>query len=131
MALYVLLLTLSSLYFKANAVSQPGKIGLWSDSECNSKSGLTSNFGEPDPIALNFTLLPDVCGVPGDTVHSYLVAQSATCANGTTATFEYYDSNNCTADPTDEDPDPGSLKRIMNRQGVEGMEGSFVAIAWL
>lgn len=116
MALYILLLTLLSLYCKVNATSQQGRIGLWSDSECNSKSGDTSNFGEQDPIALNFTLLADVCGVPGATVHSYRVLQNATCANGTTAGFDYYNSNNCTADPTDENPNPGLAKRMKDRR---------------
>ena len=101
---------------KVNAASQQGIVGLWSDSECNSKSGLTSNFGQPDPIALNFTLSPDVCGVPGATVHSYRVSQAAICANGTTAFPHYYNRNNCTADPTDEDPNPGLAKRVKNRR---------------
>ena len=104
MALCILFLTLLSLCCGIDAVSQQGRVGLWSDSECNSKSRVTSNFGEPDPIALNFTLLPDSCGVPGATVHSYRVLQKAICANGSTATFSAYNSNNCTADPTDENP---------------------------
>lgn len=129
MALCILFLTLSSLYCKTNAISQQGNIGLWSDSECNSKSGATSDFGEPDPIALNFTLLPDVCGVPGATVRSYRVLQNATCANGTTAEFNYYNSNNCTADPTDGDPNPGLAKRMKNRRQVEGnLDGECLAL---
>ena len=116
MALCILFLTLLSLFCKIDAVSQQGRVGLWSDSECNSKSTATSNFGEQDPIALNFTLLPDSCGVPGATVHSYRVLQKAICANGSTATFSYYNSNNCTADPTDENPNPGLVKRIKNRR---------------
>lgn len=129
MALQLLLLTLSFLYCKTSAISRQGNVGLWSDSECNSKSGDTSNFGEQDPIDLNFTLLPDVCGVSGATVHSYRVSQSATCANGTTATFDYYDSNNCTADPTDEDPNPGSAKRVKSRRdGVGLSDGECLAL---
>ena len=116
MLLRILFLTLLFSCCKVNAASQQGIVGLWSDSECNSKSGLTSSFGQPDPIALNFTLSPDVCGVPGATVHSYRVSQAAICANGTTAFPNYYNRNNCTADPTDEDPNPGLAKRVKNRR---------------
>ena len=129
MALCILFLTLFSLFCTSNAASQQGRVGLWSDSECNSKSGDTSNFGEPDPISLNFTLLPDVCGVPGATVHSYRVLQNATCANGTTAMFDYYNSNNCTADPTDEDPNPGSARRMQHRRQLDGvLDGECLAL---
>ena len=116
MALRIIFLALSFLYCRTNALSQQANIGLWSDSGCNSKSGATSNFGEPDPIALNFTLSPDVCGVPGATVHSYRVLSNATCANGTIASFNFFNSNNCTADPTDEDPNPGLPRRTNDRR---------------
>ena len=128
MALYILALTLLSICYESNAASQQGRVGLWSDSECNSKSGDTSNFGEPDPVSLNFTLLPDVCGVPGATVHSYRVLQNATCANGTTAMFDYYNRNNCTADPTDEDPNPGLAKRMKYRRQNSVLDGECLAL---
>ena len=129
MLLRILSLTLLFSCYKVNAASQQGRVGLWSDSECNSKSGLTSNFGQPDPIALNFTLSPDVCGVPGATVHSYRVLQAATCANGTTAALNYYNRNNCTADPTDEDPNPGLAKRVKNRrQSSSVLDGECLAL---
>ena len=48
------------LHHKTNALSQQANIDLWSDSECNSKSGATSNFGEPDTIVLHFSLSPGV-----------------------------------------------------------------------
>lgn len=77
-------------------------------SECNSKTGDISSLGEPDPIALlEFYSLHDVCGIPGATVHSYRVLQKATCSRDTTTMFNYHDSNNCIADPTDEDSNPG------------------------
>ena len=116
MLLCILFITFLFSGCKVNAASQQGRVGLWSDSECNSKSDLTSHFGQPDPIALNFTLSPDVCGVPGATVHSYRVLQAAICANGTNATLSSYNRNNCTADPTDEDPNPGLGKRAKNRR---------------
>ena len=116
MLLRILFLTFLFSCCKVSAASQEGRVGLWSDSECNSKSDLTSHFGQPDPIALNFTLSPDVCGVPGATVHSYRVLQAAVCANGTNATLSYYNRNNCTADPTDEDPNPGLGTRVKNRR---------------
>ena len=129
MLLHILFLTLLFSCCKVNAASQQGKVSLWSDSECNSKSGLTSNFGQPDPIALNFTLSPDVCGVPGATVHSYRVLQAATCANGTTAALHYYNRNNCTADPTDENPNPGLAKRVKNRrQSSSVLDGECLAL---
>lgn len=127
MARYILLLTLFSLCRKTSATSQQGRIGLWSDSECNSKSGNTSNFGEPDPIALNFTLSPSVCGIPGATVHSYRVLQKATCSNGTIAIFNYYNSNNCSADPTDEDLKPGLAERMKDRRDVS-LYGQYLAL---
>ncbi|KAM0803693.1 hypothetical protein BDR22DRAFT_886523 [Usnea florida] len=80
-----------------NKHHQQANNGLWSDSECYSKSGATSNFGEPDPLVLNFTLCPDVCGVPGATVHSYRVWRNAIYANGSIASFNYFSSNNCAA----------------------------------
>ena len=129
MLLHILFFTLLFSCCKVNAASQQGKVSLWSDSECNSKSGLTSNFGQPDPIALNFTLSPDVCGVPGATVHSYRVVQAATCANGTTAAPDYYNRNNCTADPTDENPNPGLAKRVKNRrQSSSVLDGECLAL---
>lgn len=86
-----------------------GSVSLWSDSGCNSH-GDTSNFGQQDPIGL-MSLLPDTCGVPGATVHSYRVRSNATCSNGTTAGFSYFNTNNCAADPTDENPNPPRMKR--------------------
>lgn len=86
-----------------------GSVSLWSDSGCNSY-GDTSNFGQQDPIGL-MSLLPDTCGVPGATVHSYRVRSNATCSNGTTAGFSYFITNNCAADPTDENPNPPKEKR--------------------
>ena len=129
MLLRIPFLTLFLACCKINAASQQGRVGLWSDSECNSKSGLTSSFGQPDPITLNFTLSPDVCGVPGATVHSYRVLQDAICANGTTAAWNYYNRNNCTADPTDEDPDPGLTNRTKNRrQSASVLDGECLAL---
>ena len=104
-----------------------GIIGLWSDSECNSKAtgdAGTSHFGEQDPINLNFMLSPDQCGVPGATVHSYLVRQMATCSNGSTSSFNYYDSSNCTVDPTDEDPQP----TLAPRDGGTDFTGECLAL---
>lgn len=112
--LAVLLLSLSCNFFTVVQSQQSGKVGLWSDSACNSYSS-TSNFGEPDPIALNYTLDPDTCLVPGATVHSYRVRQNATCANGTTAEFQYWTRANCTADPTDEDTNPPQQRGIKRR----------------
>ncbi|KAL9631106.1 MAG: hypothetical protein Q9164_006071 [Protoblastenia rupestris] len=112
---------LTLLLFSPIAFSQTtqGIIGLWSDSECNS-FGDTSDFGQQDPIDLNFTLDPDRCGVPGATVHSYRIRQNAVCANGTGADFVYYESKDCSAEPTDENPDGRrKLKRgsqIISRQ---------------
>lgn len=103
------------------SANQPGIVGLWSDSECNSK-GTTSHFGQPDPIDLHFSLEPDICGVPGATVHSYRVEQLAVCDNGTEAIFTIYHRDNCMGDPTDEDPDPMMAKRrieVEKRQFID------------
>ncbi|KAL9046714.1 MAG: hypothetical protein Q9214_000518 [Letrouitia sp. 1 TL-2023] len=103
---FALFLAFSLLFlWRACSANQPGIVGLWSDSECNSK-GETSHFGQPDPIDLNFSLEPDICGVPGATVHSYRVKQLAVCDNGTQPIFTIYHRDNCTGDPTDEDQDP-------------------------
>ncbi|KAL9608451.1 MAG: hypothetical protein Q9167_006719 [Letrouitia subvulpina] len=96
--------------WRPGSANPPGIVGLWSDSECNSK-GTTSHFGQPDPINLNFSVEPDICGIPGATVHSYRVKQLAICDNGTEASFRIYHRDNCTGDPTDEDPDPITAKR--------------------
>ncbi|KAI4215638.1 MAG: hypothetical protein LQ351_002107 [Letrouitia transgressa] len=120
----------SSLLFlwRPCSANKPGIVGLWSDSECNSK-GATSHFGQPDPIKLHFSLEPDICGVPGATVHSYRVEQLAVCDNGTEANFSIYHRDNCTADPTDEDPDPMMVKRrieVEERQFIDADGNSLV-----
>ena len=104
-----LALIISLMCSRTCADPSNGSVSLWSDSGCNSYGG-TSNFGEQDPIGL-MSLLPDTCGVPGATVHSYRVRSNATCSNGTTAGFSYFNTNNCAADPTDENPDPPKEKR--------------------
>ena len=43
--------------------------------------------------------------------------------------FNYYDSNNCTADPTDEDPNPGLAKRKKSRRdGGNDLDGVCLAL---
>lgn len=88
-SLIPLFLTLLPL---TSAASQ-GSLSLWSDSSC--QPGATSNFGERDPVALNYTLSADVCGNPGANVHSYIVNSRPTCANGTVAAFAFYSTANC------------------------------------
>lgn len=90
--LLLLLFTLIPTAFAASASGQ-GSVSLWSDSSC--EPGATSNFGEPDPVALNYTLATDVCGTPGATAHSYIVNERPTCANGSTAAFAFYNGVNC------------------------------------
>ena len=128
---FLILLLLSPV---AYSQTKQGIVGLWSDSECNS-FGDTSDFGQQDPIDLNFTLDPDRCGVPGATVHSYRIRQNAVCANGTGADFVYYESKDCSAEPTDENPDGrGKLKReshIIPRQrsnSGDSLVGSCLAL---
>lgn len=84
---------LSFLPFVAYAASGKGQVSLWSDSGCG--QGDTSNFGERDPVALNYTLSADVCGNPGATVHSYDVTQRPTCDNGAEADFAFYNGKDC------------------------------------
>lgn len=88
---------LLSLPLTAYAASGQGQVSLWSDSSC--EPGATSNFGEPDPIALNYTLSADVCGTPGGTSHSYQVLDRPTCDNGTIAAFAFYSSPGCSDAP--------------------------------
>lgn len=76
-----------------SAASQ-GSVSLWSDSSC--QPGATPNFGEQDPVALNYTLSADVCGNPGAASHSYIVNSRPTCANGTVAAFAFYSTTDCT-----------------------------------
>lgn len=78
------------------AASQ-GSVSLWSDSSC--RPGASSNFGERDPVALNYTLNIDTCGNPGATVHSYTINQRPTCPNGTVAAFAFYSTPNCVLPP--------------------------------
>ena len=120
LGLLLAILPIFSLPTLVTSQERDGVIGLWSDSECNSK-GNTLHFSEPDPIALNFTLDPDTCGVPFNTVHSYKVRSFAVCENGTEARFSYYDSDDCTPPPTDEDG-TGLLRRQMGMTGDTGFD---------
>ncbi len=77
----------------ANAASGQGEISLWSDNGCG--DGSTTNFGEIDPVGLNYTLDADVCGTTAAAVHSYQVYRRPTCANGITAAFAFYHGAGC------------------------------------
>ncbi len=48
----------------------------------------------------------------------------ATCSNGTTSSFNFYDSRNCTVDPTDENPHP----TLTPRDGGSDMPGQCLAL---
>ena len=56
------------------------------------------------------------------------VWRNASCANGTMATFNYFNRNNCTADPTDEDPNPGLPKRGKGRRDDVRLDGECLAL---
>ena len=103
------------------AQQKEGILSLWSDSGCNSK-GSTPHFSEPDPIALNFTLGPDTCGVAGAAVHSYKIQRYAVCDDGVNSGFTYWDRDNCTQNPTDENPDPARGDQTFASSGRGGRE---------
>lgn len=77
----------------ALAASGKGEVSLWSNSDCG--QGDTSNFGERNPVALNYTLSADVCGNPGATVRSYEVTQRPICDNGTVAAWAFFAGEDC------------------------------------
>ena len=87
-----LLLTLIPITLAASS-SGHGSVSLWSDSSC--QPGATPNFGEQDPVALNYTLAADDCSTLSSTAHSYIVNERPTCANGSTAAFAYYNGAGC------------------------------------
>ena len=74
-----------------------------------------TQYGAMHSIHQALTLSLDVCGVPSAKVHSYRVLQKAISANGTTAALNYRNNHNCTADSTDESPNPVLAKRIKHR----------------
>ena len=82
------------LSIHAASASGQGSVSLWADSGCT--PGSTPNFGEKDPVALNYTLNADVCGNPGADSHSYIVNSRPICANGTVAAFAFYATSDCT-----------------------------------
>ena len=92
---------LLSLLGLTYATSGKGVVSLYSDNSCGASSdpptqpGPGFTFGEQDPIALNYTINADTCGVPGATVHSYLITSRPICDDGTTADWIYDSSNNC------------------------------------
>ncbi|MCJ1460716.1 hypothetical protein MMC28_011098 [Mycoblastus sanguinarius] len=83
----------------ASAASGQGSVSLWSDSECGQFDDQfdATTFGERDPVALNYTLPIDTCGTPGAAAHSYQLTQVPSCANGTEASFNFYNGENCQA----------------------------------
>jgi len=91
LSLVPLLLSLSLPF--VHAASGQGEISLWSDNDCG--SGLTTSFGERDPVALNYTLSTDICGTPGAATHSYQVLRRPTCPNGNLAAFAFYHGAGC------------------------------------
>lgn len=78
------------------AASEQGIVSLWSDSSCG--NGATTNHGEKDPVALNYTLSVDVCGVPGVVYRSFRIYQRPTCANGVLAASAFYNNTDCKND---------------------------------
>ncbi len=89
-------LLLSLLVPLVYAASEQGVVSLWSDSSCG--SGATTNHGERDPVALNYTLSVDVCGIPGVTYRSFRIYQRPACGNGVLAVSAFYGNTDCKND---------------------------------
>ncbi len=89
-------LLLSLLVPLVYAASEQGVVSLWSDSSCG--SGATTNHGERDPVALNYTLSVDVCGIPGVTYRSFRIYQRPACGSGVLAVSAFYGNTDCKND---------------------------------
>ncbi len=89
-------LLLSLLVPLVYAASEQGVVSLWSDSSCG--SGATKNHSERDPVALNYTLSVDVCGIPGVTYRSFRIYQRPACGNGVLAVSAFYSNTDCKND---------------------------------
>jgi hypothetical protein len=89
-------LLLSLLVPLVYAASEQGVVSLWSDSSCG--SGATTNHGERDPVALNYTLSVDVCGIPGVTYRSFRIYQRPACGNSVLAVSAFYGNTDCKND---------------------------------